>query len=179
MLKCMAKEIPVLDPAQWVPRLLESIEPNSPHNSAAAVRAIAVKTLMGMGDGATKELVVRISQPGDDGASWALYVLREAGLQMAAGELIRMFAGTSTEQRETLVTRLTRVCDESWDDLLALMAGVVQRLPRDHRLVDALSERLGRKTLEEKCVQMWTHGRSGDARTLLENYFGYSKSILA
>ncbi len=178
LLGCIAQAVPTLNPAQWVPLLVKVLELTSSRNRAADVRAIAVKVLKELADSATEELVVRISQSGDEGASWALYVLREVGLQSASGKLIPAFAGASPEQREFLVKRLARLCDESWDDLLARLAAVVKRLPPDRRLPDALAERLGRKKLEEKCVQMWTHGKSSNARTVLERYFGYDKTLL-
>jgi len=165
-----------LDPRAWGGRLVRALDPS--HAGYERLRAPIVQAIKGLGEEAAEALASRLLAPGDEGAQWALYALREIGLGAAADVLAKAFARADPPARARLAERLARVAGESWEGMMCLLATLASARRGSGGLLDALLDRLGRDALEQQCARLWARDRMEDARVVLEHCFRYDAKAL-
>lgn len=165
------------DPARWAAPLVGALDLRAANASIPSVRDAAIQVLKRLGKTVIPELVNRLLVPPEEGARWALYTLREIGLTAAANALRTAYAKADECGGETLVIRLAHLRNESWEDLISLLAALGRLLPLDRRLLDALARECGSREIESRSLQFWHRARSSDARDLLVRYFAHDTTV--
>ncbi|NWG14973.1 MAG: hypothetical protein HXY20_15750 [Acidobacteria bacterium] len=175
---CIIEGVERLDQEGWAFKLVEVLDRTPPQDEKIDLRKAAVSALKKMTRGAAKALAARLLLPGEEGARWVLFTAREIGLSHLGEAVCNAYIGADMPARENLVCRLASIKDESWADIIALLAALCRRPPTGGLIATAIIKLLDCASVERICVELWTRTRLRAARDVLTHSFGYSEQAL-
>ena len=126
-----------------------------------------------LGEPAIVALLERLIGAAGAGKQWVLYALCEIGMDKAGQTVAAFYARQGPPARERIGEQLLHLARQSPGDFVAVMAGGLQRLPKDRRLAEALVDRFGRDAAEQLALKLWTRSKARSARAVLEQIFQY------
>lgn len=142
------------------------------------VREAVVDALSAVGAEATSIVAPKLLDSDPTVAAWALAALRRTGLDKASAALVEWFGKANPDTQQELAKRLATVSQQSWEDVVILLDGLVHCPSSEQTLAQKVLEALDRNRLERECVHLWMTSRSVAARTVLIRFFDYDQAAL-
>ena len=160
------------------PEMVDIIAPEVERGIPTADRNRIIAALAKLDEAGIQALLERLVRAAGATRKWALYALCEIGMGKSAGTLAAFYGSQDTASRQSMVESLVSLADQCPEDFLSVIAGVLQRLPVDRRLADALTRAFGKDKTERLACSVWARSRLSSARTVLERMFKYRPDSL-
>ena len=109
---------------------------------------------------------------------WLVSLLSASASARGSATLVQAYKALPPGGRDRLVKWLCRLAGQSVDALLVLLAGVLQRVPPDPRVAQAVRAQLGLDRLEKAAIQ-WAASGHGPAQIVLKNLYDYPESAFS